>query len=215
MYNGYGQKKSIPKPVIFGAIAVVLLIVIAVVAVLVLPRVFSNVQDGSNLTDKDFEADLDAYNDAVNMKEKLNSSYAAEAAKDSHADYHSKNSYSSLIASTPADICKRLVVKCSQLSEPSNVVAFNSISALNANSMSYYLDQGHILVMTAKGEYPFSEAGESVVIFAVNYSFGMSFMTFTAYSDGTHSASEELTRNQLLDGVKGVPKFYISKEIYF
>jgi hypothetical protein len=206
-------KKSLPKWLIPAIIGVVLVVVIVIVVVVVLGSI-SNVNDGGNLGDDAFEADRNAMEEANSIVDNLNPAYAEEAKKDSHADYKSENDFTTMIGLTPIDICLVLNADCSELGDPSKMESLEEITALNSSSMSYYLDQGHVLVIYGYGEYPFSLVGQSVVVFAVNYMYGVKFSAFTANKDGTVSSVSEFGRDMLVNKIVGIPKFYISKEVF-
>jgi hypothetical protein len=210
------QKKTLPKWLIMAIIGVGVLVIIIVIIVLVIPGGIGggSVNDGDKLDDKTYEADLNGREDAMSIKDELSPAYAAEAEKDAHYKYETENDATVMVSLKQYDVCLALNVDCSELANPDKVESLRQITALNTNSMTYYLDQGHVLVMVGYGDYPFSLVGQPIVIFGAHYGYGVKFMTFSADRDGKISSINEFGRDMLVNKVVGVPKFYISKEVF-
>ena len=215
----YQEKKGIPKWIIFVGIAFVLILV----GVVVLTIVFSNTgRSAEELEEEEKQAFLEendtndnyAMEAALAEEDVLNPIYAAEVKKNSHANYQTKQvgEVTQYFELSPAAICVKLGVKCSDFAQPENISRLSKVTAVNTNAISYYLDNGYVVVMKAFGEYPYSlDKGGVVVIYAANYGMGYVFNGFIPNTDGKPSPVLEFKRSDLVSGIVGVPTCYVVK----
>lgn len=187
------------------------------VVIIVLTIVLVNVLSGSSndLSEDDsstyfYELNYEVY---TGMEEILNSEYAAAVAGNDHIDYESALEYTRLLGYSPYDICAMLgFSSCEELEHPERLANFTKVGALNTNALDYYIDNGHIVIVSATGSYPYFETGEVLVVYAINYSPGQLFSVFVPSS--AKPSFFELTRTYLISSITGVPVFYVSDETF-
>ncbi len=205
------QERKFPKAILIVVIAVVVIVVIVVLLALILR--------GANDAElaKEFEED-DMYDDysyqaATGEVDNLNQVYAAAAQKNPHAGYKTELEATKYVEATPAEVCNVLNLPCGDINNIENLEEFTEVGALNTNALEYYLDNGHMVVFSAYGEYPYSTTdGGVVAIYAADYSFGHSFRGFMLENNDTVSSILEFRRSELINGIIGLPRCFISKE---
>jgi len=213
------QKKPFLKwPLVIMAVFIVVLIV-AITAVSTIP---SNSHDEEAAKGADMEAffaDQDvtdgySYEAASDEEDNLNTLYASVAFESPYASYKTTLDHTSLLEYGPTEVCALLSISCSDLAFPEELSSFEKVTALNTNALDYYLDNGHIVIISAYGDFPYTSSGGTVVVYAANYAQGQAFTAFIPPSAGNVSYLIELRRDALINGIVGVPNCYVSKEVF-
>jgi len=164
--------------------------------------------DGSDVIEKDvideefYENAFDETGDA----ETLNDDFAQAASQNEYANYVSELTEPTMYATISSqNICNALNIDCASLLYPVADSKFEKVTALNANSLDYYLDKNNIVIMLAN--YEVSDNTSPLIIYARADSFYLAF-----YADNTFETLY-LTRSQVFNGIIGIPEFYIMKGV--
>ena len=90
-------------------------------------------------------------------------------------------------------------------------IAIESLEAINANILNYYLDNGGVVVFFAKGKTPYSEEGRAILVFGGYLADGI----YTIFSPEQNSTLNDTPRTELIPkttlfgGLKSEIKFYV------
>lgn len=213
----YSQKKPFPKWILF---VIIVAVIFGGIGILVL--VISNsgrsaeelaADENIAFLNRNDEANDHAYENANSEVDVLNPAYAAEVKKNQYANYETKEISSKLSELSPAAICVRLDVSCASMARPEELSAFTKVTALNSNALSYYLDQGRVVIIKAYGDYPYTkDDGGVIVVYAANYHMGYLFTAFMPPETGNNTPLFEIRRGELINNIIGIPDCYVSKE---
>ena len=200
------RAKWLLPSIIVGGLAVIVVIVVLIV------KVTGDAAERRVQEEQVAREDLQvgsAYEAVFDEKDDLNPLYAMAAGGGEHVGYETTLDYTKLYEYVPRGVCALLEVECSELLNPESA-GFVKVEPLNTNAISYYLDSGYVVAISAYGEWPYTEQGEVVVVYAVDYTYGKSFVAFVPSADGEVPVRMELRRDALVNGVIGIPNFYVS-----
>jgi len=144
--------------------------------------------------------------DATEEAETLNALLAEAVKNNPHAAYETKLSDTKYRSITPNELLFTLNLTRAELSKPSSSSRFTKVTAMNSNALNYYLDQGAIVVIVAKGESLFSKNGSSLVVYAADYAFPV-YAVFRP-SSGSSEAGY-VSRSAIFNDIIGLADFYV------
>lgn len=182
--------------------------VFVIIILIVLNLVLGNRQGGNESTEETNETQ---FYDITESSETLNSSLEQSVAKNPHMDYQTTLSYTPYLQDTPSQLCQRFSISCSSLAYPESVDQAVRALAMNSNALNYHLDNGQIVIISAKGQEVFSPEGTVLVVYAANYDFPI----YQVFNPQTGNLSEPtyLSRSELFSDIDDVADFYtISQE---
>lgn len=82
---------------------------------------------------------------------------------------------------------------------------------MNANILNYHLDHSEVVVISAKGDEPYSEAGRAILVFGGRLVDGL-YQVYSPEGDAeehTGSKAETIPKTTLFESMKSDEKFYV------
>lgn len=207
------QKTTLKRlmPVMIGMGVLIVGLVVAIAVVMMTGEAAERRAQEEQAAKEDLQVGS-AYEAVFDERDELNPVYAAAVAANEYANYETDLEYTVLYDYTPAEVCALLGVSCASLAGPAQLANFVKVTPLNTNALDYYLDRGHVVIVRAYGDYPYTEQGNTLVIYAADYTYGQSFMVFMPTAEG--GTSLKLWRDALINGIIGIPNFYVSNETF-
>ncbi|MBR1795715.1 hypothetical protein IJ765_00440 [Candidatus Saccharibacteria bacterium] len=120
--------------------------------------------DNENIAE-DGAVDLAGYSDAVNQTEELNAHLTALLKGEPHSDYVSNTELSKYSNMSPEEIARDFGLKIDDGKIEIIGDNYTTLWAMNSNILNYYLDNGQIAVIYAKGGYPFTTEGKTIIVY--------------------------------------------------
>ena len=185
------QPKKWLKPAVLTSIAAIV-VVVSIFAITKLVRPKENVERPQ-------------LGDITAVKETVNSEFAAAIKGTPHETYVAERKDTTYSNYAPSSLCNKLGAPCKNFAHPAESPNFRKVETLNSNSIDYYLDNSHVIIMLAAYELNDTPDPYPYVIYARR---GGLYYVFDPISE----FNVQLTKSEILDGVIGVPEFYISKE---
>ena len=157
---------------------------------------------------EDGAIDLAGYSDATNQSEELNAHLAALLKGEPHLDYISNTELLQYSSMSPEEITHNFGLKIDD--EKIEIIGNNytTLWAMNSNILNYYLDNGQIAVIYAKGDYPFSAEGRTIVVYGGRPADALYYIY--PYTENSYGYKYDIvTKLELFESMTGAEEFKV------
>lgn len=191
---------------IFAIAAVIIMIAFSNASKVETPQAQTTTTTTEDIPPSEDPLDPEEEGDASEEAETLNALLAEAVKNNPHAAYITKLSDTKYRSMIPDELLSALSLTRAELSKPSSSSRFTKVSAMNSNVLNYYLDQGAVVVIVAKGEGLFSKNGSALVVYAADYAMPI-YSVFRPSAENTDA--DYVSRTAIFNDIVGLADFYV------